>query len=63
MFDSWGVGVHVHAMGDGTIRTVISALENMKKENGNSGVHHEIAHNTMLTIEDIPRIKGSELLK
>ncbi|UCE92900.1 MAG: amidohydrolase family protein, partial [Flavobacteriaceae bacterium] len=60
MFDSWGVGVHVHAMGDGTIRTVISALENMKKENGNSGVHHKIAHNTMLTIEDIPRIAELE---
>lgn len=56
MFDQWGVGVHVHAMGDGSIRTVISALENMKKENGDSGVHHKIAHNTMLSVQDIPRL-------
>lgn len=56
MFDKWGVGVHVHAMGDGSIRTVISALENMKKENGDSGVHHKIAHNTMLSVQDIPRL-------
>jgi predicted amidohydrolase YtcJ len=56
MFDSWGVGVHVHAMGDGTIRLVIDALESMKKANGDSGTHHKVAHNTMLSIEDIPRI-------
>ena len=34
MFDDWGVGVHVHAMGDGSIRRVIDALEAMKKANG-----------------------------
>jgi len=56
MFDSWGVGVHVHAMGDGTIRLVIDALEAMKKANGDSGTHHKVAHNTMLSVEDIPRI-------
>ncbi|WKK65728.1 amidohydrolase [Lutimonas zeaxanthinifaciens] len=56
MFDSWGVGVHVHAMGDGTIRRVVNALEKMKKENGDSGVHHKIAHNLMLNEEDIPRL-------
>ncbi len=56
MFDDWGVGVHVHAMGDGTIRRVVTALERMKKINGNSDVHHKIAHNTMLSLDDIPRI-------
>ena len=56
MFDSWGVGVHVHAMGDGTIRLVIDALEAMKEANGDSGTHHKVAHNTMLSVEDIPRI-------
>ena len=60
MFDSWGVGVHVHAMGDGTIRTVINALENMKKDNGDSGVYHKIAHNTMLNEQDIPRLAALE---
>lgn len=56
MFDSWGVGVHVHAMGDGTIRRVVNALETMRSSNGDSGVHHKIAHNTMLQHEDIQRL-------
>lgn len=44
MFDDWGVGVHIHSMGDGTIRRVINAFEAMKESNGDSGVHHKIAH-------------------
>ena len=56
MFDDWGVGVHVHAMGDGTIRRVVDALEAMKAANGDSGVHHKVAHNTMLQQEEITRL-------
>ena len=56
MFDEWGVGVHVHAMGDGTIRRVVDALGAMKEANGDSGVHHKIAHNTMLRPEEIERL-------
>ena len=55
-FDDWGVGVHVHSMGDGTIRRVVDALEIMKKDNGDSGVRHKIAHNTMITREDLARV-------
>lgn len=55
-FDDWGVGVHVHSMGDGTIRRVVDALEIMKRENGDSGVRHKIAHNTMITTEDLVRV-------
>ncbi|MEH6584504.1 MAG: amidohydrolase [Halioglobus sp.] len=56
MFDDWGVGVHVHAMGDGSIRRVVNALEAMKASNGDSGVHHKIAHNTMLHAQEIERL-------
>ncbi len=56
MFDDMGVGVHVHAMGDGTIRRVVDALEAMKERNGDSGVRHKIAHNTMITHEDLVRV-------
>ena len=56
MFDDWGVGVHVHTMGDGTSRRVVDALEAMKANNGDSGVRHKIAHNTMTTAEDLARI-------
>lgn len=55
-FDDMGVGVHVHAMGDGSIRRVVDALEIMKKENGDSGVRHKIAHNTMITTDDLNRL-------
>ena len=55
-FDDWGVGLHVHAMGDGSIRMVVDALAEMKKANGDSGVHHKIAHNTMLRQEEIDRL-------
>jgi predicted amidohydrolase YtcJ len=56
MFDSWGVGVHVHSMGDGSIGRVIDALEMMKARNGESGVRHKVAHNTMISTEDLGRI-------
>ena len=56
MFDDWGVGLHVHSMGDGTIRRVVDALEIMKAANGDSGVRHKIAHNTMITPEDLKRL-------
>jgi len=56
MFDGWGVGVHVHAMGDGTIRVVVDALEAMKAANGDSGVRHKVAHNTMIQPEDVQRL-------
>ena len=56
MFDSWGVGVHVHAMGDGTIRRVVNALIAMKEANGDSGVPHKVAHNTMIQVEEIQRL-------
>jgi len=55
-FDKMGVGLHVHAVADGTIRRVIDALEAMKEANGDSGVKHKIAHNMMITKEDIARV-------
>ncbi len=56
MFDDWGVGIHVHAMGDGSIRRVVDALEIMKEANGDSGVRHKVAHNTMTTPDDLARL-------
>ena len=56
MFDNWGVGVHIHSMGDGSIRSVVDALAIMKAENGDSGVRHKIAHNTMITTGDLERL-------
>jgi predicted amidohydrolase YtcJ len=55
-FDEMGVGLHVHAMGDGTIRRVVDALEIMKGENGDTGVRDKVAHNNMVTPEDLDRL-------
>ena len=55
-FDKMGVGVHIHAIADGTIRRVVDAFEAMKEANGDSGVKHKIAHNWMLTKGDIDRL-------
>jgi len=55
-FDKMGVGVHIHAIADGTIRRVVDAFEAMKEANGDSGVKHKIAHNWMLTKDDIDRL-------
>jgi predicted amidohydrolase YtcJ len=43
-------------MGDRTSRRVVDALEVMKANNGDSGVRHKVAHNTMTTKEDLARI-------
>ena len=56
MFDDWGVGLHVHSIGDGSIRRVVDALEMMKEANGDSGVRHKIAHNMMIHPDELPRI-------
>ncbi len=56
MFDDWGVGLHVHSSGDGSIRRVVDALEMMKEANGDSGVRHKIAHNMMIHPDELRRI-------
>jgi predicted amidohydrolase YtcJ len=55
-FDEMGVGLHIHAIGDGTIRRVVDALEIMKRKNGDTGVRHKVAHNMMITHEDLERL-------
>ena len=55
-FDKMGVGVHVHSIGEGSIRRVVDALEKMKEANGDSGVRHKIAHCWMITPEDLARV-------
>ena len=55
-FDEMGVGVHVHSIGDGTIRRVVDALAMMKEANGDSGTRHKIAHCWMITPEDLARL-------
>lgn len=55
-FDKMGVGVHVHSIGEGSIRRVVDALEKMREHNGVTGVRHKIAHCWMITPQDIDRV-------
>lgn len=55
-FDKMGVGIHVHAIADGSISRIIDAFVAMKEANGDTGVHHKIAHSMMITADDIQRV-------
>ncbi|NOD37103.1 MULTISPECIES: amidohydrolase [unclassified Ruegeria] len=55
-FDKMGVGLHIHSIGEGSIRRVIDALEAMKEANGETGTKHKVAHNWMITKDDITRL-------
>lgn len=54
--NSLGFGVKVHAIGDGTVRTVIDAYDNSAKKNGASNVRNNIEHMENLSEEDLPRL-------
>ena len=56
MFDSLGVGIHIHTIGDGSIQRVIDAFEIMRERNGTTGTRHKIAHAWMITPEDLDRV-------
>jgi predicted amidohydrolase YtcJ len=55
-FDTMGVGVHMHVIGDGTSERVVQAFEIMKEINGDTGTHHKMAHNFMTTKDQLERI-------
>ena len=53
-----GALVRVHAIGDGTVRTILDVFENVRKLNPESIAQcQHIAHNMFLHDEDIPRFR------
>ncbi len=53
-----GALVRVHAMGDGTVRTILDVFEQVRKLHPESiSQPHQIAHNLFLRDEDIPRFR------
>ena len=52
-----GIQLHFHAHGDGTIREVLNIIENFQKKYPRPGLHHHIAHNSVVDDKDIPRFK------
>lgn len=53
--DKRGFTVKMHAAGDRAIRIGLDAIEAARKANGNSGLHHELAHAGFIDPLDLPR--------
>ena len=60
--DRRGFTTKIHAVGDYAIHTALNALENVRKENGFSGLRHEIAHCPFIKKDDIRRFKNLDVV-
>lgn len=55
-FDAEGFTVHMHAIGDGAVKTGLDAIEAARTANGISGLPHNLAHIQFVADEEIERI-------
>ncbi|MEP1470880.1 MAG: amidohydrolase [Halieaceae bacterium] len=53
--DAAGFTVKVHTAGDGSVRLALDAIEAVRKQNGASGLRHELGHAGYIDPADIPR--------
>ncbi|BBE32566.1 amidohydrolase [Sphingosinicella microcystinivorans] len=60
-FDRMGLHVKFHAVGDGAVRSAISAAEYARKVNGWGGSAHDVGHTTFADPADIPRVRDLHL--
>ncbi len=54
-FDSMGLQVHVHAIGDAAIRMALDGFTAMRQANGKSDNRHHIVHLQLIHETDLPR--------
>lgn len=54
-FDTMGLQVHVHAIGDAAIRRALDGFEAMREANGMSDNRHQIVHLQLIHEDDRPR--------
>ena len=50
-----GFDMHIHVDGDGSARTVLDAYQDVQEQIGRGSSRHAIAHNTLVSPDDIPR--------
>lgn len=55
-FDGMGIKVKMHCVGTGAARAALDAIAAARDANGDSGIHHEIAHSVWFSPPDIPRL-------
>lgn len=60
--DRRGFTVKIHAAGDRAVRVALDAIEAARKINGNSGLHHEIAHAGYIDPMDLPRFASLDVI-
>ena len=60
-FDAMGIGVTVHANGDGAGRLMLDALELMQRTNGELKARHQLGHAVLIHPEDLRRLKAVNL--
>lgn len=55
--DALGFQVHVHAIGDRSVRTALDAIEAARKTNPQAGQPHTITHLSLVDLADVPRFR------
>lgn len=55
--DAEGFQVHFHAIGDAAVRQCLDAVEAARRQNGDLGHRHHIAHLELIDPADIPRFR------
>lgn len=61
-YDKAGFTVKIHAAGDRSIRVALDAIEQARKQNGYSGLRHELAHAEFIHPADIARFAELEVV-
>lgn len=57
-----GFDMHIHVDADGSVRTVLDAIEQVQQEIGRENSRHTIAHNTLVAPDDLPRYAAMGVL-
>lgn len=57
-FDRQGLTVKFHAAGDAAVRAGLNAIEAARKQNGFSGLLHDVGHNSFVQMSDIKRARA-----
>jgi predicted amidohydrolase YtcJ len=60
--DSFGLQVHMHAIGDRAVRSALDAVQAARAANGHTDNRHHIAHLQLIHPEDIPRFRQLDVI-